>query len=108
MRLLIRAKAVAPIFFNVPEARDQLLNSGQVYTIRRKRKSVGETMAREGNIFQFKELGKVNIELVKEISGPQDLGEYVSRSGFPTAEAWYAKAAAGADHLYDVKLLSKA
>ena len=105
MRLVVRSKAVAPIFFNVPEARDHLLKTKQVYTLRRKRKSTGVTMAREGNLFKFKELGKVNIDFVKQISGKNELSEYVSRSGFSSIDAWYAKAAAGADHLYDVKLL---
>jgi hypothetical protein len=104
MRVVVlqQSKKVAPIFFNVPEARDHLLKHGRVYTLRRKRKSVGETTAREGNLFKFRELGRVNVEFVRQVSGPAELEPYVGESGFRTVEEWASKAAPGADHLYRV------
>ena len=104
MRLLVLQQKVAPIFFNVPAARDQLAKEGEVYTLRRRRKTVGETMAREGDLFRFKELGRVSIEEVKEISSCDEgeLGEYLGKSGFRSVESWCAARAAGASVLYRV------
>jgi hypothetical protein len=104
MRLVVRMKAVSPVFFNVKEAREQLAKEGEVYTLRRRRKSVGETMAREGNLFHFKTLGRVDIEEVKEIGecGEAELGEFVEKSGFKSVPAWCAARAAGANVLYHV------
>lgn len=101
MRVLVRQK-VAPIFFNKKEAREQLLKHGEVYTLRRKRKSEGQTTAREGNLFQFKDLGKVDVELVGEISecSEEEVGEYLSKSGFRSVADWCSARAAGANWLY--------
>lgn len=107
MRVIVhQERRVAPIFFNRIEARDQLLHHGVVNTLRRKRKSMGPTMAREGNLFKFKELGRVDVKLIKKIEecGPE-LEPYVGESGFKDVEAWCEAAAPGADHLYKVKKL---
>ena len=107
MRLIVlqQSKRVAPIFFNRTEARDQLMNHGRVYTIRKKRKSVGVTMARQGNLFHFTELAKVNVEFVKKVENHQELSPYVGESGFKTIDEWANAAQPGADHLYKVSKL---
>ena len=105
MRIIVRLRAPAPIFFNKAPAREQLLKHGEVYTLRRKRKSVGETTAREGDLFHFKELGRVKVEPVGEISecSEGELGKYLPKSGFRTVEDWCAARAIGANWLYLVK-----
>ena len=107
MRLNVMHKAVSPIFFNVPQAKDQLVKRGEVYTLRRKRKSDGPTTARVGNILKFVALGKVDVEHVKDIEAcdRDELGEYVGKSGFSTVEAWCSARAAGANSLYHVTMV---
>jgi len=106
MRLVVRLKTVSPIFFNVKEAKEQLLK-GEVYTLRRKRKSDGPTTARVGNILKFVSIGKVDVEHVKDIEAcdRENVGEYLDKSGFPTVEAWCSARAAGANSLYKVSLI---
>lgn len=96
----------APIFFNVKEAREHLLQNGHVYTIRKKR-STGITMARHGNIFKFTKLGQVEIRHIGYASPPMGLAPdlklsderlhnfytilepYVAESGFHNAREWW-------------------
>ena len=90
---------IPPIYFNVEQARNQLLNEGKVYTIRYARKT-GETIARHGSYYKFKILGKVRItevmwlELDSEykLQGTKvDLQKYVDQSGFKTVDDWLAE-----------------
>ena len=61
-------------------------------------------MAREGDLFHFKDLGRVSIEEVKEIEECSDgeLGEFLEKSGFGSVEKWCGARAAGANFLYHV------
>lgn len=90
------------IFFNVPEARTQLLDKGLVYTLRpRKRKQEGETTAVQGSYFSRKTVCKVNVGFVEKISFAGDLTFYVKQSGFKTIIDWQ-KATKDAKFLYKV------
>ena len=100
--------STAPIFFNVKEAREYLLQNGHVYTIRKKR-STGITMARQGNIFKFRKLGPVEIRHIGYASPVAGLAPdlnisderlhnffatlepYVAESGFRNAREWWEK-----------------
>ena len=94
----------APIYFNIEEAQNQLLNHHIVFTLRKPRKTVGYTTARQGNYTNFHSLGKVFIELVKVINNKSELEPFVKFSGFETVEKWLEKASEDANHLYLVIL----
>lgn len=91
---------VAPIYFNVPEARRQLLDHKKVYTLRRHRETVGHSTARQGSYIDFQSLGNVFIEPVKVIKDKSELEPFVKFSGFETVEKWLEKASKEANHLY--------
>jgi hypothetical protein len=96
-------KQASPIFFNVPEAREYLEKNGHVYTLRRKRKKgEGITMAREGTPFNFRELFQVDVRWIKDIEecSEEELGEYVSESGFKSVNEWCSRRGPGANSLY--------
>ena len=104
MRLVVMPKAASPIFFNVPQAQRQLEEKRCVVTLRRRRKSEGKTHARVGNLFHFRDLGEVTVELLKEgiTNCEADLEPYLEESGFKSTKEWCARATAGADTLYRV------
>ena len=77
----------APIYFNVPEVRKYLKDHGQVYTVRRKRRT-GITMAREGSYYNFRGIGEVRIEHQKTITKQSQLEPFVEGSGFQSVEEW--------------------
>src|SRR5579875_671606 len=92
-----------PISSNVPEAREYLEKNGHVYTLRRKRKKgEGITMAREGTPFNFRELFQVDVRWIKDIEecSEEELGEYVSESGFKSVNEWCSRRGPGANSLY--------
>ncbi len=92
------------IFFNINEARDQLLKDKIVYTLRpRLRKSVGSDIALFGNYYTHLIIGRVFVEFVKKISFEGDLSFYVHQSGFKSVRDWVA-AAKGSEFLYKVVL----
>lgn len=77
------------IFFNVPAARNQLLNHGVVYTLRDHRIREGDNDAREGGYMNFRPLGKVYIRLWKEdVKGIDDIRDVAPQSGFSAEEWW--------------------
>ena len=92
------------IFFNVPEARQQLVTKGFVYTLRPKMRRTGEDVAVYGSYFKHERIGDVSIQFIKEVTGITDIIEYVSSSGFAKAEDWW-KAANGSKFLFRVVLL---
>ena len=94
-----------PIYFNVKEARNQLLNNKIVYTLReRKRKHLGKSQIRMGSYRDFKSLGKCRVSFVKSITNDSELKPYLNQSGFSSIEDWRYKAGKSM-HLYKVELL---
>lgn len=86
------------ISFSVPEARDQLLEKGRVYTFRWKRRSffdkgkgtVEHTWANAKR--HGKRIANVNIEEVRSIRvEEEELDPFYEESGFKTALAWWTK-----------------
>lgn len=75
------------ISFSVKEARDQLMNEGEVYTFRwPKRKQLGKTWA---NVKRgTKKMCDVHIEEVGSITNLFQLKDYVEKSGFSHIGAW--------------------
>jgi len=91
------------IWFNVKEAREQLLRRGLVYTLRPKRRREGrEVLCYDG----LGKKGVVYVEFVKEIDDDGELEEYVDFSGFKSVKEWRAKAK-NSRYLYKVTLLSR-
>lgn len=91
------------IFFNRPEARNQLIKYGIVYTIRRER-SIGATQAVVGTFKNWKFITHVNVTRVKKIHCPDDLNQYLRQSGFDDTYDWMGAAALGANILYMVEI----
>ena len=84
-----------PIYFNIKEAREQLVNHNVVYTLRENKKKEGETQVRKSKdkgLFPFEILGFAKISFVKEITNPYDLKDYIPKSGFRTIDDWLEKA----------------
>jgi len=75
------------ISFSVEEARDQLMNTGTVYTFRwKKRKRTGKNWANEKR--GGKKIADVFIDEPRLIETVSDLTLYVSQSGFNNVKAW--------------------
>jgi hypothetical protein len=91
------------MWFNVPEAREYLLQYGEVYTLRPKKRREGKEVLSYGG---FGKKGEVNVKFVKEILDWNELNRYVDKSGFRTVDEWVRKAK-GNRFLYHVVLLSK-
>lgn len=75
------------ISFSVKEARDQLMNEGEVYTFRwKKRIQTGKNWAtaKRGT----KKIADVFISEARLIETVSDLDPYVSKSGFKTRKEW--------------------
>jgi len=77
------------IFFNIPEERQQLINQGFVYTLRPEMRQTGQTTATCSSYYRHKTIGDVDIQFIKEVTGIDDIREYVSGSGFHKAEDWW-------------------
>ena len=91
-----------PIYFNVEEARNELLRSSRVYTIRHQR-NTGETVARVGDFYKFKVLGHVKIKKIlrlHRIGLEVQLADYVPMSGFKTVQEWIANIKEWKDPMY--------
>ncbi len=71
------------IWFNIPSVRGFLLKFGYVYTIRKKRKKVGYDYAAHGcwHKGQVHKIGKVYINLVREVNTVEDVIGHVENSG---------------------------
>ena len=86
----------SPIYFNVPEALDFLLEHRYVYTIRKRRKGDGHqsTIARMGSYYDFHTVGNVSVRsvlLLHEEGREAQLSDYVSSSGFHTVQEWLSR-----------------
>ena len=78
------------IYFNIDEARNELLKNSIVYTIRHER-STGQAVARKGSYYKFEVLGNVTVKRVLRLNKTAieiQLCEYVPRSGFNTVQEW--------------------
>lgn len=94
--------SVGPIFFNVREARQRLLETGEVLTLRAHR-GTGHTVAYLGNRRHRTRLCAVLVELA-ELRPTRDLLETnVEGSGFDTVDDWIGAAAEDANALYRVR-----
>lgn len=91
----------APIFLNVPEARAYFLAHGEVYTLRKPR-GTGFTRARHGGLYEFDDLGKVEVLLISLHPSRETLERFLPRSGFASVDDWLA-AAKHATVLYVVR-----
>jgi len=76
------------ISFSVPEARNQLLNEGTVYTYRwTRRKQIGKTWANSGR--DTKKIADVFIEEMGQMEANEEtLESYASDSGFHNVAEW--------------------
>lgn len=90
------------IFFNVSEAREQLMTKGLVYTLRATSRTVGRTKAVTGGHYNNTPLCTVEVEKVMVVVSPEELHPYVEQSGFKSVEEWISKAGSSARHLYKV------
>ena len=88
------------IFFNVKQARDQLINSMKVYTLRSEFRATGKTLAVVGSYAKHKPIYEVNVGRVRNITVPEDLLPYLDYSGFDSVEEWLDEASGGARTLY--------
>ena len=99
----------APIYFNIREARNQLLTNGVVYTCKHKKRikiNTGVTMARKGNFRKYLELAKVDVKYIGRIEKPQELKPYLKESGFETVKEWILQIKDGLpSHLYKVSVI---
>lgn len=100
------------ITFSVPEARNQLLNEGEVYTFRwNRRKHIGKDWANSGR--GTKKIANVYIEEMFEAEPRLALSPYVEKSGFKNLWDWQCiitnmmKDAYGTGWLYRVTLYPK-
>ena len=91
------------IFFNVPEARKQLLEKGLVYTLRSASRSTGVTMAVTGDYSKYTLLCRVRVGKLITVRHPDDLYPYLNHSGFEDVDTWLSKAGPSARTLYGVE-----
>ena len=89
------------MWFNVKEAREQLLKDGVVYTLRPKKRREGhEVLMYNG----FGKKGDIEVLFIGKIDTDTDLeGIFLEMSGFTSVEAW-RKAAGESSFLYRVEL----
>ena len=90
------------IYFNVDRAKNQLINSMKVYTLRSARRATGVTMAVVGGRYNHREIYPVNVERITTISKPEDLLPYLDYSGFDSVLEWLLAASLEARTLYKV------
>ena len=91
------------IFLNVPEAREQLIKKGLVYTLRSSTRSVGRTRAVVGSYSRNTLLCDVTVSRVITVRHPEDLYPYLNNSGFKGVDTWLGKATPSARTLYKVE-----
>jgi len=91
------------MFFNVPEARQQLINKGLVYTLRPKMRRTGKDVAYYGSYYKKEKIGDVTVDFIRQITTPYELKEYVGDSGLEKVEDWW-EAAEGSRFLFRVRL----
>jgi len=89
------------MWFNVKEAREQLINKGFVFTLRPK-------LRREGHeILMYKDFGKKGdlwVSFISDITSASMLNKFVEWSGFDSVGKWLI-AAKEAQYLYLVVLM---
>lgn len=90
------------IFFNVPQARNQLINAMKVYTLRSSFRATGKTLAVTGSYTKFKPIYDVTVKKVKDIETPEELEPYLDYSGFDSVGEWFEAAKLGSKTLYVV------
>jgi len=90
------------IFFNIPEARNQLMEKGLVYTLRSASRAEGKTRAVEGSYSKHTTLCLVYIERLVTVKHPDDLYPYLGHSGFKDVDTWWGEATPSARTLYRV------
>ena len=88
------------IFFNIPEARQQLIGAMKVYTLRSSFRGTGKTIAVKGSYSKHSTIYDVNVKKIKDISEPTELLPYLDYSGFDSAEEWFEAASLTARTLY--------
>jgi len=81
-----------PIAFSHPEARAHLLMTGEVFTLRPRGRTTGETWLRYSRTGPKR--GDVLVERVVDEPTRHDLGRFADRSGLGTPERWRTAAAA--------------
>lgn len=89
------------IFFNVPEAREQLIRQGFVYTLRPRMRKTGWDVAYYGSYYKREKIGDVWVSFVKEIEDMEELKPYFYASGFNQLTDWW-EAAEGSRFLFRV------
>jgi hypothetical protein len=75
------------IFFNVEEARNYLMEHGEVYSLRWKRHT-GRARVLKGSYYKHEDLGFATVELVKMAPTIKDLLKHVDKSGFENVTLW--------------------
>lgn len=96
------------IFFNIAEARKELLDKGLVYTLRSEFRGIGRTEAVMGSYGDHEKLCKVRVSRVMwAIRGAFDLVPFVNESGFSTTEDWIRAASNTARTLYKVERIDE-
>ena len=89
------------MFFNVPEAREQLIREGHVYTLRPRMRKTGWDVAYYGSYYKKEKIGDVWVVFVKEIKDIEELKPYFHASGFKKLADWW-EAAEGSRFLFRV------
>jgi len=90
-----------PISFSHPEARAHLLMHREVFTLRPRGRTTGETWLRYSRTGPKR--GDVVVERVVDEPSREDLAQYADRSGLGTPERW--RTAAAALHVADSDVL---
>lgn len=83
------------MWFNVKEARTQLLENGFVYSLRPKPYRLRGKRVKGFDVLMydgFGKKGKVYYEFVKRIRDNSELKEFVEHSGFKSIESWIVRA----------------
>lgn len=88
------------IFFNVKEARNQLINSMKVYTLRSSFRAIGKTLAVTGTLSNQRAIYEVNVQRIMNITCAEELEPYLDYSGFDNVHEWLGAAAPSARTLY--------
>jgi hypothetical protein len=81
------------MYFNNPQVRRHLLETGRVYTLRaNRRRKEGPDVLVTGPRFKALRIGSGLVACVKEIRGlrPASLAPYVRGSGMPDSKSWIA------------------
>lgn len=90
------------IFFNVLEARKQLMDKGVVFTLRREHTQTGLTYAVTGSTTHNTLLCHVEVSRILKVESVHDLCSYLDKSGFDDVDTWLSKASPRARTLYKV------